>query len=66
MYNAAFYGVELPRDVPASRQVSELFYRLQFSQGIAITPGIRLLIDPANNLFKDKIWVAGIRARIIL
>lgn len=52
--------------VTTNQQVSELFYRLQFSQGIAITPSVQLLIDPANNPNEDQIWVAGIRARITL
>lgn len=52
--------------VTTNQQVTELFYRLQFSQGIALTPSIQLLLDPANNPGEDKIWVAGIRARITL
>lgn len=52
--------------VTTNQQVTELFYRFQFSQGIALTPSIQLLIDPANNPGEDKIWVAGIRARITL
>ena len=49
-----------------NQQVSELFYRLQFSQGIALTPSVQLLIDPANNPNEDRVWVIGIRARITL
>jgi porin len=49
-----------------NQQVSELFYRFQFSQGIALTPSVQLLIDPANNPNEDRIWVVGIRARITL
>ena len=52
--------------VTTNQQVSELFYRWQLSQGIAITPSVQLLIDPANNPFEDRIWVAGIRARLTL
>ena len=52
--------------VTVNQQVSELFYRLQLSQGIALTPSVQLLIDPANNPSEDRIWVAGIRARITL
>ena len=52
--------------VTINQQVSELFYRLQLSQGIAITPSIQLLIDPANNPSEDRIWVAGVRARLTL
>lgn len=52
--------------VTKNQQVSELFYRLQFSQGIAITPSVQLLINPANNPNENQIWVTGIRARITL
>jgi len=52
--------------VSKNQQVSELFYRLQFSQSIAITPSVQLLINPANNPNEDQIWVTGIRARITL
>jgi len=52
--------------VTTNQQVSELFYRIQFSQGIAITPSVQLLINPANNPNEDQIWVAGIRVRITL
>lgn len=61
------YNVGKPTgQVTTNQQVSELFYRLQFSQGIALTPSVQLLIDPANNPNEDQIWVAGIRARITL
>ena len=52
--------------VTTNQQVAELFYRLQFSQGIAITPSVQLLVDPANNPNEDQVWVTGIRARITL
>ena len=45
---------------------TELFYRLQFSQNLALTPSLQLLIDPALNLDEDQIWVFGLRARLAL
>ena len=45
---------------------TELFYRFQFSQNLALTPSVQLLIDPALNLAEDQIWVFGIRARLSL
>jgi len=43
---------------------SELFYRFQFSQNLAFTPSVQLLIDPALNPSEDQIWVFGLRARL--
>ena len=44
----------------------ELFYRLQLSEEIALTPDIQLLRNPALNPSEDTIWVIGLRARIAL
>ena len=44
----------------------EVFYRLQFSEQFAITPDIQLLINPALNPAEDKIWLFGLRARMVL
>ena len=44
----------------------EGFYRLQFSQNLAITPSLQLLIDPAGNPADDEIWVFGVRMRLTL
>jgi porin len=44
----------------------ELFYRLQVTQELAITPDIQFLIDPALNPEEDSIWVFGVRARLAL
>jgi porin len=44
----------------------ELFYHLQVTQELAITPDIQLLIDPALNPDEDSIWVFGVRARLAL
>ncbi len=39
----------------------ELFYRLQISQGIRVTPSIQLLVDPALNPSEDFVAVFGLR-----
>ena len=45
---------------------SELFYRLQLAQNLAITPSAQLILDPALNPDEDEIWFGGIRARLTL
>ena len=45
---------------------TELFYRLQFAENLALTPSIQWLIDPANNPDEDQIWIAGLRVRLSL
>jgi porin len=42
----------------------ELFYRLQVTKEIAITPDIQFLINPALNSDEDNIWIFGFRARL--
>ena len=44
----------------------ETFWRIQFSKGLAITPSIQLLLDPALNPEKDRIVVWGLRFRLTL
>ena len=44
----------------------EVYYRLQVTKEIAITPDVQLLINPALNPEKDTIWVFGLRARLAL
>ncbi len=44
----------------------EAFYRLQLSQNFAITPDVQLLIDPALNPQEDRLWVIGLRGRLVL
>jgi porin len=45
---------------------TELFYRLQLAQNLAITPSVQLVIDPALNEDEDQIWIYGMRARLTL
>jgi porin len=44
----------------------ELFYRLQLTGEIAITPDIQYLMNPALNPYEDDMWVFALRARIAL
>jgi porin len=44
----------------------ELFYRMQLSSKIAITPDIQFLINPALNPEQTSLFVYSLRARIVL
>jgi porin len=44
----------------------ELFYRLQLSQNVAITPSVQLVLDPALNTAEDELWITSVRARMTL
>jgi porin len=44
---------------------SELFYRIQVTRQLAITPDIQLTYKPSFNVVKDWIVIAGIRVRIV-
>jgi porin len=43
---------------------SELFYRFQLVQNIAITPSVQYIVDPARNPDVDDVWVGGVRTRV--
>lgn len=43
---------------------AEVFYRMQLTTHITITPDIQLLVNPALASDQDRIWVAGLRARL--
>lgn len=43
---------------------AELFYRLQMSKIISITPDVQLLVDPAINPDEDVIAIFSLRARL--
>jgi porin len=69
MYRSDLVGLAAnhgsPPDSNLREQTSvEAFWRFQFSENVAITPSLQLLIDPALNPVDDKIWVFGVRARI--
>jgi porin len=42
---------------------TEMFYRLQLAQNLAITPSVQLVSDPAANPDEDEILFTGIRVR---
>jgi porin len=46
--------------------IAELFYRLQLTQNLAITPDVLLIIGPALNPDENRIWVFGLWARLAL
>ncbi len=43
---------------------AELFYRLQLFPHMTVTPDLQLLVNPALNPQEDRIWIAGLRARL--
>ena len=44
----------------------EVFYRLQISTRLAVTPDIQFLINPALNTEVSSIFLWGVRARLAL
>ena len=60
---AVNYG-DLPDDSLGSQTTIESFWRFQFSQSLAITPSLQLLLDPALNTETDSVWVFGLRLRL--
>ena len=44
----------------------EIFYRIQFSSKIALTPDIQFLINPALNQEQSSLFLYSLRARIVL
>ncbi len=59
------YG-ELAAPGLESQTTTEIFYRVQLAQNLAITPSIQLLQDPALNDEHDQITIVGLRVRLIL
>ena len=54
-----------PSDDSLDEQVStELFYRFQLAQNLAITPSVQWLIDPAMNPDDDHLAIFGLRAQV--
>lgn len=52
--------------VAEDQHTFELFYRLQLSQKIAITPDVQFVVNPALNEQQNSIFIYGIRSRIAL
>jgi porin len=49
-----------------NQYVAELFYRVQLTQHIQVTPDLQLIVEPSRNRDNDTIGVLGLRMRIIL
>jgi len=49
-----------------NQYVAELFYRLQLTDNIQLTPDIQLIAEPSRNRDNDMIGVLGLRMRIVL
>jgi len=56
-----------PEDESLRNQyVGEVFYRLQLTEHIQVTPDLQLIAEPSRNRDNDTIGVLGLRIRIIL
>jgi porin len=55
-----------PQDGLDAQTTGELFYRLQFSENLALTPNLQLLRNPALNDEEGTVWVTGLRIRLTL
>ena len=55
-----------PTDKSLRDQVtSEVFYRIEVTQQLAITPDLQITYKPSFNLVKDWVLIAGIRFRVV-
>jgi porin len=54
---------KLPSDQFRNQITTELYYKLQLAQNLAITPSIQLLTDPALNNETDDVAIFGLRLR---
>lgn len=62
----AFNWGQPPQRELDSQTTGELFYRMQLSPSVAITPNLQLLKDPSLNAEEDTVWVYGLRVRFTL
>jgi len=53
-------------DMLRDQYSTEVFYRFQFAQNLALTPSLQWLVDPALNPEEDQIFVWGLRMRLTL
>jgi porin len=70
-YKRDLFGLGFNWGKPSSKELrdqysTELFFRFQLAQNLALTPSLQWLIDPANNTEEDQIWIAGLRFRLTL
>lgn len=55
-----------PTDPTARDQISgEVFYRVQLTPLLQVTPGYQVLIDPATDSTRDLVGIAQVRARVV-
>ncbi|MBW2635527.1 MAG: carbohydrate porin [Deltaproteobacteria bacterium] len=45
---------------------TELFWRYQLTRELAVTPSFQYIKDPALNEDEDRLWVVGLRLRLVL
>ena len=58
---------EDPSDKALNEQNAiEVFYRLQISRTLAITPSVQVIVDPALNPNDDAVTLFGLRARLAM
>ena len=62
-------GISLGKGSPPDESLKdqttiEAFWRFQFSQGLAITPSIQYLKDPALHPTESSVWLFGLRTRL--
>ncbi len=69
------FSVALARNKPSRKTFGadlnneyllEVSYHLQMSQNVSLLPNFQLIVDPANNPEKDRIWIFGLRVRLTL
>ena len=70
-YRSDLLGVAINWGSPADNSLrtqytSELFYRLQLAENVAITPSLQFIADPALDEDIDELWIGGVRARLAL
>ena len=66
--NRDVFGIGISSGQPADNSLreqftSEIFYRFQLTQFLAITPDAQLIIDPATNPNDDVLAFFGIKLR---
>jgi porin len=71
LYRSDLVGMAVSHGSPAVSGLSdqttvEAFWRFQFSENLAITPSLQLILDPALNPVNDNVWVWGARFRLTL
>jgi porin len=50
-------------DTLHDQTTTEIFYRIQLTQGVAVTPSLQWIFDPALNPDESDLWVMGLRIR---